>query len=89
MIKMESILKIEGYELLSQKVYRILKTEIVKGFLEPGNKLFEDKIATQMGAIRTPVKEAIQKLAAKGFVRTTPNQTMVVTEVSPEDVKEV
>jgi len=37
---MENILKIEGYELLIQKVYKILKTEIMKGHLKPGTKLF-------------------------------------------------
>ena len=42
-----------------------------------------------MHVSRTPVREAMQKLVAEGFVKTTPNQTMVVTEVSPEDVKEV
>ena len=87
--KMENILKIEGYELLNQKVYRVLKESIIKGFLEPGTKLLENKIAEEMQVSRTPVREAMQKLAAEGFVRTTPNQTMVVTEVSPEDVKEV
>ena len=51
---MENLLKIEGYELLSQKVYRILKTEIVKGYLKPGTKLLEVKIAKQMGVSRTP-----------------------------------
>jgi len=86
---MENNLKIEGYELLSQKVYRVLKTEIAKGFLEPGTKLFEDKIATQMGVSRTPVREAIQKLAAEGLIKIAPNQTLIVTEVSLEDVKEV
>jgi len=86
---MQNTLKIEGYELLSQKVYRVLKTEIVKGFLEPGTKLFEDKIATQMGVSRTPVREAIQKLAAEGLIKIAPNQTLIVTEVSLEDVKEV
>jgi len=86
---MENNLKIEGYELLSQKVYRALKTEIAKGFLEPGTKLFEDKIATQMGVSRTPVREAIQKLAAEGLIKIAPNQTLIVTEVSLEDVKEV
>jgi DNA-binding GntR family transcriptional regulator len=86
---MENILKIEGYELLNQKVYRVLKESIIKGFLEPGTKLLENKIAEEMQVSRTPVREAMQKLAAEGFVRTTPNQTMVVTEVSPEDVKEV
>jgi len=42
-----------------------------------------------MQVSRTPVREAMQKLVAEGFVKTTPNQTMVVTEVSLEDVKEV
>jgi len=86
---MEKILKIEGYELLSQKVYRVLKTEIAKGFLEPGTKLLENKIAEEMHVSRTPVREAMQKLVAEGFVKTTPNQTMVVNEVSLEDIKEV
>jgi DNA-binding GntR family transcriptional regulator len=89
MLKMENILKIEGYELLSQKVYRVLKTEIVKGFLEPGTKLLEDKIATQMGVSRTPIREAIQKLAAEGLIKIAPNQTLIVTEISLEDIKEV
>lgn len=87
--KMENNLKIEGYELLNQKVYRVLKEAIIKGFLEPGTKLLENKIAEEMHVSRTPVREAMQKLVAEGFVKTTPNQTMVVTEVSPEDVKEV
>ncbi len=86
---MENNLKIEGYELLNQKVYRVLKESIIKGFLEPGTKLLENKIAEEMHVSRTPVREAMQKLVAEGFVKTTPNQTMVVTEVSPEDVKEV
>jgi DNA-binding GntR family transcriptional regulator len=86
---MENTLKIEGYELLSQKVYRVLKTEIVKGFLEPGTKLFEDKIATQMGVSRTPIREAIQKLAAEELIKIAPNQTLIVTEISLEDIKEV
>jgi DNA-binding GntR family transcriptional regulator len=86
---MENILKIEGYELLSQKVYRVLKTEIVKGFLEPGTKLLENKLAEEMHVSRTPIREAIQKLAAEGFIKIAPNQTLIVTEVSLEDVKEV
>ena len=42
---MENNLKIEGYELLNQKVYQVLKTEIIKGALKPGTKLLEGKIA--------------------------------------------
>ena len=86
---MESILKIEGYELLSQKVYRALKTEIIKGSLKPGTKLSEGKIAEQMGVSRTPVREALKELAAEGFVKMNPNQAVVVSNASVEDVQEV
>lgn len=58
---MQNTLKIEGYELLTQKVYRVLKTEIVKEFLEPGTKLLENKLAKEMHISRTPVREAILK----------------------------
>jgi len=86
---MENNLKIEGYELLNQKVYRVLKEAIIKGFLEPGTKLLENKIAEKMQVSRTPVREAMQKLVAEGFVKTSPNKKMIVSEVSLADIKEV
>jgi len=67
--KMENNLKVEGYELLSRKVYRVLKTEIIKGSLKTGTKLLEGKIAEQMGVSRTPIREALRELAAEGFVK--------------------
>ena len=86
---MENILKIEGYELLSQKVYQALKTEIIKGSLRPGTKLLEGKIAKQMKVSRTPIREALRELAAEGFVKISPNQGVVVSNASVEDVQEV
>ena len=86
---MKNILKIEGYELLSQKVYRALKTEIIKGSLKPGTKLSEGKIAKQMEVSRTPIREALRELAAEGFVKISPNQGVVVSNASVEDVQEV
>jgi len=86
---MGNLSKIEGYELLSQKVYRILKTEIVKRNLKPGTKLLEVKIAKQMGVSRTPVREAIRELVAEGFVKMIPNQGVIVSIASIEDTQEV
>lgn len=86
---MRNLLKIEGYELLSQKVYRILKTEIVKRYLKPGTKLLEVKIAKQMGVSRTPIREAIRELAAEGFVKIIPNQGVIVSIASIEGTQEV
>jgi len=86
---MKKLLKLEGYDLLSKKIYRILKKEIIKGSFEPGDKVLEGKIADQMGISRTPVREAIRVLAAEGFVILSPNQGVVVRSVSAENIREV
>ena len=41
---MENNLKTKRCDLLSQKVYRVLKTEIIKVLLKPETKLSEGKI---------------------------------------------
>ena len=64
---MQNTLKIEGYELLNQKIYQVLKTEIIKGVFKLETKLLEGKIAEQMGVNRTPTRE----LAVVGFVKMT------------------
>jgi len=46
--KMKDNFKIKGYELLSQKVYQVLKKEIVRGILEPGSSLSENKLAKEL-----------------------------------------
>jgi len=86
---MKDILKIKGYELLSQKVYQVMKNEIVFGGLEPGTKLSENKLAKDMQVSRTPIREAIRKLIAEGLVQTSPNKKMTVSEFSLVDMKEV
>ena len=86
---MNELFEISDYELLSKKVYRILKARIIKGDLTQGVKLFEAKIAEQLGVSRTPVREAIRGLAAEGLVKMTPNQGVVVINLSLEDLQEV
>jgi len=86
---MVKLFEISDYELLSEKVYRVLKFRIIKGAFKPGEKLFEDRIAKQLGVSRTPVREGLRQLAAAGFVKMTPNQAVVVNDVSFKDIHEV
>ena len=86
---MNKLFKINDYELLSRKVYRILKERIIKGNLKPGEKILEVNIAKQLGVSRTPVREALRELAAEGLVRTEPNLGMIVIDFSIEDLQEV
>ncbi len=82
-------LKIEDYELLSKKIYRILKSRIIKGTIKPGEKLLDNKLAKQMGISRTPVRETIRQLAAEGFVKINPNQKIIANDISFKDLMEV
>jgi len=86
---MNKLFEINDYELLSKKVYRILKERIIKGDLAQGSKLFEAKIAEQLGVSRTPVREAIRELAAERFVKISPNQGVEISNISIEDIQEV
>jgi len=86
---MEKLFGLDDYELLSKKVYRVLKSRIIKGSFEPGDKLFESRIAKQLGVSRTPVREALRELAAGGFVKTNPNQAIMVSDISIKDLREV
>jgi DNA-binding GntR family transcriptional regulator len=83
------LVKIQGYELLSQKIYREIKKQITRGFIGPGEKVYANKIAKDLNVSRTPVREALQRLSSEGLVKITPNKAMVVAEVSVEDAKEV
>ena len=87
--KMEKLAKIKDYELLGKKVYRVLKSKIVNGSFKPGSKLSESKIANQMEISRTPVREAMRELSAKGFVNMIPNQGIIVKSDSIEDIQKV
>jgi len=86
---MDKLSKINNYELLSKKVYRILKEKIIKGNFASGEKILEVNISKQLGVSRTPVREALRGLAAEGFVKMEPNQGMVVVDFSLEELKEV
>ena len=74
---------------LNKKVFLKLKKAIIRGDYKPGEKLIEEKIAKKMNISRTPVREALQKLAALGFVKVYPNQGIFVNQISLEDLKEV
>jgi len=86
---MNELFKISDYELLSKKVYHVLKERIIKEDLKPGEKILEVNIGEQLGVSRTPIREALRELAAEGFVKMIPNLGMVVKNVSIEEIKEV
>lgn len=72
--------------LLRDDVYRRLRDAIVDGTFAPGEQLKDLELAAWLGVSRTPVREALLRLAQGGLVLAQPGRS---TTVSPLDVREV
>jgi hypothetical protein len=70
-------------------VHRRLKEEIEVGELAPGTPLSELWLVERTGASRTPVREALRRLAAEGLVDLVPRQGARVSRVSLRSVRDL
>jgi DNA-binding GntR family transcriptional regulator len=64
-----------------------LQEEIESGKLKPGATLDERALAARFDVSRTPVREALQQLAARGLVRVAPRQGVYVSRLSVSKVR--
>lgn len=67
---------------LVDRIYAWLEGKFVTLELPPGALLSELTIAREFGVSRTPVGEALQRLAREGLVTVLPRRGIVVTEIS-------
>lgn len=65
-----------------------LRHMITEGTLEPGGKISERELCEQFGVSRTPLREALNLLAAEGLVSITPHRGASVTELTLADLEE-
>jgi DNA-binding GntR family transcriptional regulator len=65
----------------SDRAYSVLRAQIIDGELAPGTLLAEVEQSTRLGVSRTPVREALSRLAADGLVATHSGRGVVVTDV--------
>ncbi|MEU0407721.1 GntR family transcriptional regulator [Streptomyces griseorubiginosus] len=66
----------------SEAVYERLKGDIESLTLRPGAKLSEVRLGEELGASRTPVREAIRRLAREGLVDFVPGEVARVAPIS-------
>ena len=69
------------------RVYAILRERILAGELEPESRLHQEGISAELGVSRTPVREAIARLAAEGLVELLANRGARVAAVRPGDME--
>ena len=74
---------------LSAKIYEALRERIIEGALRPGERIRERELAEELNVSRIPIREAMPRLEAEGFIRTLPRRGAVVTEMTIGDVEEL
>lgn len=77
------------YMPLRDLVYTTLRQAILKGELEPGERLMEIQLAEKMGVSRTPIREAIRRLEKESLVIMVPRKGAEVAGISEKILKDV
>ncbi|WP_448811559.1 GntR family transcriptional regulator [Agromyces bauzanensis] len=72
--------------LLRDDVYRRLRDAIVNGTFEPGEQLKDGELAVWLGVSRTPVREALLRLARGGLVVAQPGRSTIVSALEPRAI---
>ena len=70
-------------ETLTEQAYRLIEEQIVTLRLKPGDVLSEQMLSATFGIGRTPIREALQRLAQEGLVIILPRKGILVSDLNP------
>ncbi len=79
--------QVERPRSLREQVYERLRAAILAGELGAGAPIIEADIAAQLGASRTPVRDALRRLETEGLLEPRGARGSVVRELKPDEVK--
>ena len=74
---------------LRERIYKYLKQEILNGNIAPENILVESQLVDQIGASRTPIREALHFLEKEGLLEILPKAGYRVRGISVEEFEEI
>jgi DNA-binding GntR family transcriptional regulator len=75
--------------LVADRAYLQLRDRIVTLHLPPGTVLREDELMKEMGTGRTPLREAVKRLALENLVEVQPRRGTFVTAVEAADIQSI
>ena len=69
--------------------YDIIKKDIILGNLKPNTIFNEKEYADKLNTSRTPIREAVLKLASEGYINIIPRKGTLISSISYQDIKEL
>ena len=73
---------------LGSEVTRVLRRMLIEGRFPPGERLVEEALAREMGASRTPLREALHRLEQEGLLARRPRGGYELKPLDPAEVEE-
>lgn len=74
---------------IAHRIQARLAEDIISGVYPPGARLDERTLAEKLDASRTPIREALRQLAARGLVQFAPMRGAFVAEISLQDIADL
>ena len=84
---MASAAPMRNFDSISGQIAKILAGRIIRGDLEPGQRILEQTVSDEMGVSRSPVREAFLTLEKQRLVEILPRRGARVTEMSEESIQ--
>jgi DNA-binding GntR family transcriptional regulator len=74
---------------MREDICDVIRNNIVHLKIKPGEPLNEIRLAKELQVSRTPIREALRRLASEGLVTVTPNVGARVSEINLRDFREL
>lgn len=74
---------------IREKVYDVIRNDILNGHIPPGARMVETQLAKQINTSRTPVREALHMLEMEGLLVSTPRVGYRVKQIEWVEIEEI
>ncbi|HOA81551.1 MAG TPA: GntR family transcriptional regulator [Defluviitaleaceae bacterium] len=74
---------------LKEYAYHKIREKLISNEIKPGERIWEEEIATELEISRTPVREAINRLVAEELVENRPRKGVFAAEISKEELRKM
>lgn len=81
--RIQSSSTVQPVQTLTEQAYRLIEEQIVTLQLRPGEILSEQRLSATIKIGRTPIREALQRLAREGLVTILPRKGILVSDLNP------
>lgn len=75
--------------LVREQALKNLRSAIVGGFYQPGDRLIERELCEIIGVSRTSIREVLRQLEAERLIKVEPRKGLVVASISLREAKEI